>query len=294
MLAAVLLYLASIDATLAPSQASSAPTPLEIFEHAFDRLESYPLPPYAAWVDTWSVKQSETGFAGATNSYIVQTRYAVRTSDGAENWTAFPTAGPLLSRGRVGEQFLGPFAFALLPDRPPASDGQSLQPDIPVTDDAATTPLKVIARVVAHGKPDYAVTSPEIETIDGHRTYHLRLRALNNPRKHNLRDVWVDVDSFDLWKAHFSSRYAPDPLAPQSPTDVTVWFKPVASYWVVSRAVWSWDFYQGSLHFDYDASTDRITFPKALPDWLFDQRAYDQRVTAQESDPLAQFFTTTP
>jgi len=287
MMFVTLALSAAIDASPSPEPATASPAPVRIFERGFARLESYPLPPYAVFIDTWLIKQTDTRLGSQSGSIIVRTRYAVRTSDGGENYTAFPVQGSALPPARVLTQFLGPFAFALLSNRPPRKDLASLQPDIP-------SPLKLIANVVAHPKPDYEIENAGIEAVDGHDTYHLRLSPLSDGRKHNLHDLWIDVVTFDLWKAHFTSRYAPDPMLPDSPTDVVVWFKPIASYWVLSRAIWSWDYFTAGKLSDYDASTDRIAFPSELPDWLFDQREYDQHVRARAPDVLGPLFSAIP
>jgi hypothetical protein len=278
---------ASLDSAATPSPAAS-PAPQEIFRRAFARLESYPLAPYTVWADTWLTKQTDTRKGGQPVSTIVQARYAVRSSDGAENHTFYPVQGPALPPARVGMQFIGPFAFSLR--RKPASSGEpaSLQPDIP-------EPLKTIANVIAYPKPAYAfaagsgneAASVPIETLAGHRVYHLQLRALADGRKHNLRDLWVDVETFDLWKAHFTSTYAPDQLLPESATDVNVWFTPVGKYWVASRVVWGWEDFKNGFALDFDVSTERMAFPSDLPDWLFDQRAYDRHAKAKDPDVLA-------
>ena len=145
----------------------------------------------------------------------------------------------------------------------------------------------MIANVVAYPKPVYAIETGPLETLAGHPVYHLRLRALSDARKHNLRDLWVDAGTFDVWKAHFTSTYAPDQLLAESATDVTVWFTPVGAYWVASRVVWNWDNFQNGFEDDYDVSTERIAFPADLPGWLFDQRTYDQHVKAKDPDVLA-------
>jgi hypothetical protein len=248
------------------------PAPQEIFRRTFARLGSYPLAPYTVWIDTWLRKRTDTRNGAQPVSTIAQFRYAVRSADGAENYSVYPVQASTLP-ARIGTQFVGPFAFSLRRKQTRGGEPASLQPDIPEA-------LKVIANVVATPKPDYAIESGAIETLAGHRVYHLRLRPLTDGRKHNLRDLWVDLDTFDLWKAHFTSEYAPDRLRAESPTDATVWFTPVGPYWVVSRAVWNWDDYQNGIAEDYDVSTERITFPSDLPGWLFDQRASDQHEKA--------------
>ena len=122
-------------------------------------------------MDTWLTKRTDTRSGGQPVSTVLQCRYAVRIADGAENQTIYPVAGPALPPARIGTQFVGPFAFSLRRDRALRAELASLQPDIP-------EPLKVIANVVAYSKPDYAIDSSAIETLAGHRVYHLQLRPL--------------------------------------------------------------------------------------------------------------------
>jgi hypothetical protein len=209
-------------------------------------------------------------------------RRAAHTSVGIENVVRFrpPMKGGPLPNADIWPVFQGPFAWTLLPAAPRQTGGASMQPDV--------SALRVIANVAAFARPDYAIDLVGIETVDDHSTYHLRLRPLTDPAKHNLRDLWVDVTTYDLWKAHYIGTYggyglyASDGL---SQSDVTAYFKPVLKYWIVSHMVWTYD-YKG--HIDYDTSTVEIAFPSALPDWLFDADAYAQHQKAKEPDILYQ------
>lgn len=132
--------------------------------------------------------------------------------------------------------------------------------------------LKTIATVVAIAQPACTIgnsdENPRIEAIDGHQAYHLQLRPSSDPQKHNLRDLWIDVATHDLWKAHFVGTYAPAPKAPVSATDVTVSFRQVLGCWVVTRAVWT---YQGPpTLFKFDVQANEIGLPTMPPEWLFD------------------------
>ncbi len=272
--------------TIAPTSSPAAIVPpmnaQELFARAFQRLESYPIAPYIVWTDLRKTRQTSMMPGGPIGTGVSVIRYAVRSSDGAESYSGLPIDPKVLPPVQVGVQFLGPFAFALRPGQR-AQAMAPLQPDVPIV-------LPVIADVVARAKPNYQVTIAGAEAIAGHATYHLHLTPLSDPRRHNLRDLWVDTTTFDLWKAHFTSTYAPGELLPQSPTDVTVSFVPIASYWVVAEARWNWEDYNDGFSFEYDASTLLITFPAMLPDWLFDERAYRRHEAAREPDYLSGFI----
>jgi hypothetical protein len=251
----------------------------EIFERAFERLESYPVAPYIVWTDLRKTRQISMMSGGPSGTFASVVRYAVRSADGAESYSTFPIDPKVLPPVEVGVQFLGPFAFALRPGQQPQTIAP-LQPDVPAA-------LPVIANVVARAKPNYDVTIAGTEIVAGHSTYHLRLKPQGDQQRHNLRDLWVDATTFDLWKAHFTSTYAPGELLPKSPTDVTVSFLPIASYWVVAHAQWNWEDLEDGFSFEYDVATLDITFPATLPDWLFDERAYRRRESAREADYLS-------
>jgi hypothetical protein len=264
--------------------AAAALTPPQLFDSAFERLQSYPVPAYAIWIDTWKT-HAEASIPGvnAPGNTEFAMRYAVRLSDGVENGTPFPVLGSTLPDALIAPQFQGPFAWSVRTVRAPQPGRGSLLPDIP-------EPLKTIAHVVTSGPPSYAIDDLGAEDVDGHRTQHLSLRPLSSPQRHNLRDLWIDPETFDIWKAHFVGTYRPDPMATESSSDVTVFFKPIASYWILSRMMWTWTDSRDSLSFTFDATTDFIGFPPTLPDWLFDERAYQKQRDARTADFLAPYF----
>jgi len=59
----------------------------------------------------------------------------------------------------------------------------------------ASSGLKEIGNVEAIAR-DYAIRLKGIETVDGHRDYHLSLHPVHQPQRYRLRDLWVDVRSF--------------------------------------------------------------------------------------------------
>ena len=206
-------------------------------------------------------------------------RYAVRLSDGMEN-VSDPVPSGKLPPALILPEFLGPFAWTLRTSvRVPPLNGVSMMPDV--------EGLKTIARVVAFAQPAYVLANsptqaPPIENVDGHQSYHLALRPIDDPRKHNLRDLWIDVTTHDLWKAHFVGTYAPGPGAPISRTDVTVYFRPVVGCWVVTRATWTYE--DAPIHYDFDVANNEIGLPGTLPDWLFDSAEYRKHQLAGEPD----------
>jgi hypothetical protein len=220
-------------------------------------------------------------YTGESTSVEVH-RYAVRLADGMENVSDALPDGKL-PPALIEPEFLGPFAWTMRSSVhvAPAPGGVMMQPDV--------AGFKTIARVVAVAKPAYAIRSgtqdlPPIEEVGGRQAYHLELHPQTEPSRHNLRDLWIDVRSHDLVKAHFVGTYAPVHKAPPSPTDVTVYFRSVLGCWVVTRAVWTYQ--DPPISYDFDVQNDEIGLLASLPDWLFDAAAYRLREAAGEPDYL--------
>jgi hypothetical protein len=264
---------------------AATPSPVaQIIDAAFARLQSYPAPPYAIWTATWHIRQTPMGYYTGSTSSVEVHRYAVRLSDGMEN-ASDPTPSGKLPPALILPEFLGPFAWTLRTSvRVPPSNSISMIPDV--------EGLKTIARVVAYAQPAYVLAhsaqAPPIEDVEGHPCYHLELRPIDDPRKHNLRDLWIDDTTHDLWKAHFVGTYAPVPGAPVSPTDVTVYFRPVVGSWVVTRAVWTYEY--PPIHYDFDVANNEIALPGTLPDWLFDAGEYRKHQLAGEPDYIGELL----
>jgi predicted aspartyl protease len=281
-------YTVDFDAMTIVLQAPAA-SPLspaqQIFDAAFRRLQSYRVPPYAIWTATWHITETPMGYYTGEATSVEVHRYAVRLSDGMEN-VSDPIPSGKLPPAIILPEFLGPFAWTLRSSvhvAPPG--GVEMLPDV--------AGLKTIATVVAFAKPSYAIAttaaeSPPVEDVDGHEAYHLQLHPRDDPEKHNLRDLWIDVHSYDLWKAHFVGRYAPIPGAPVSPSDVTVRFRNVLGYWVVTRAVWTYQDPPAS--FEVDVTNNEIGLPATLPDWLFDAAQYRKHQLAGEPDYIGELL----
>jgi len=274
-------YTVDFDAmkiVLAPQAPGLSPAQ-RIFDAAFRRMQSYPIPNYAVSTDTWHIRQTPMGYYTGSATSIETHRYAFRLSDGMEN-VSDPNLNGKLPPAIILPEFLGPFAWSLRSSvRVAPPGGVSMLPDI--------EGFKTIATVVAYAKPSYAIVTssdemPAIEDVNGHQTYHLRLQPRGDAAKHNLRDLWIDTQTYDLWKAHFVGTYAPAPKAPPSPTDVTVYFKPVLGCWVVAHALWNYD--DPPVRYDFDLQVDELALPDTLPDWLFDSAEYRRHERAGEPD----------
>jgi hypothetical protein len=118
-------------------------------------------------------------------------------------------------------------------------------------------------------------------------TDHIHLTPLRDLPKYNLRDLWVDTQTFDLRRARFVFVGRPDdPL--RNGATLAVDFGPAQQYWIVRHSKWS------TVRYDYDLTTLRVVAPSTLPDWLFDRSAYDQHRKAGDLDPLDELLNPTP
>lgn len=156
--------------------------------------------------------------------------------------------------------------------------------------DDLDTALKTIATVVAHGKPRYTVDIAGIERVEGHRAYHLRLQPALDPGRFSLRDLWVDTETYDLWKAHYIvTNYSPSESSLASEKDdITVYFVGAGPYWIAA----SWEDYSLSINGPVHVVNRNltVTFPAKLPDWLFEKKAYAEHQRAKDPDYLTHIF----
>ncbi len=265
--------------------AADAMTPQQIFDAAFRRLQSYPAPAYAVWTATWHIREVPMGYYTGEKTSVETNRYAVRLSDGMEN-VSDPIPSGKLPPATIEGEFLGPFAWTMRSSvRVAPRGGVMMQPDV--------EGLKTIATVVAIAQSPYTYRltrsgEPPIEDVDGHPSYHLQLEPRSDPLRRNLRDLWIDAQTYDLWKAHFVGTYRPFPNAPLSPTDVTVHFRNVLGCWVVTRAIWTWD--DAPVSYIFDVTNDEIGLPASLPDWLFDAKQYQRHQNAGEPDYIGELL----
>ncbi len=284
--------------------AAETPSPNELLIDAARRLQSYPVAPDVVYTIIWQIRDKNVFDTGSYDSngvsypsdpyaarnpdaripYFAEdkpldyvARYGWRASDGMENWSNATSAAKhdKLPFARFFPQFLGPFAWSLRIATMMGSTNHGLsRPDLEA--------LKSIATVIATAKPVYAVTLSGIEQIESHRVYHLRLRPLTNPQMHNLRELWVDAQTFDLWRARFTGFYA------DSPTEITTDLIPVDAYRIIGHMAWSYS----TMGTSYDCSTEtgEIVFLPALPDWIFNQTLYNRRYEAGEPDLLGEYL----
>ncbi len=139
-----------------------------------------------------------------------------------------------------------------------------------------TTAAPLLSSQSVHGDRYYDVALAGIEAYQGHQVYHLKLRPLQDPKRHPWTDLWVDTRLYEVWRAHADAMGSSGPLVGRAVADVE--FAPYGNYWLVKQA--SADaqghiaIFSDSGHYEYYFSD--FGFPNTLPDWYFDQKAYGE------------------
>ena len=140
----------------------------------------------------------------------------------------------------------------------------------------ASTPPPLLSHEAVHGDRYYVVSFSGLEDFQGHQVYHLTLRAVRDENRHPWKDLWVDTQSFQVWRAHADALGAVGPLSGRAIADVE--FAPVGLYWMVKQATADgqgrFGFISDSGHYEYYFSD--FSFPMTLPDWYFDEAAFDR------------------
>ena len=151
--------------------------------------------------------------------------------------------------------------------------------------------LRTIAVVNAYARPAYRAGVQSVDNIDGHETYHIALDPTSDPEQHALRDLWIDTTTHDVRRADYVTH---DFNFPSATVYLTVNFVPVGSYLIAGS--WVAIYHPGGSDppFYRELHVEKMRFPDSLPDWLFDQRAYDEHRREGAPDPLAGLFDATP
>lgn len=166
--------------------AVASPSPQDIFRQAQAAWQKRVVPAYLSF----TIPCDKTDLADECQAGDIA-QFVVRTSDGrsfAQSVAQNGTPGRVLMLG--GYTFgAGGAPLGFIRRVGTAAPPPNLEPD-PLS-------IQVIATVSASG-PVYAVTLAGEETLEGHLTYHLQLRALFDPETFPLRDLWVDEATFDV------------------------------------------------------------------------------------------------
>lgn len=139
----------------------------------------------------------------------------------------------------------------------------------------ATPPPVILVQAITASRY-YTVTLVGIEDYQGHSVYHLGLLPLQNvdEQTHPWKDLWVDAQTFEVWKAHARAGGSKGPLT--GVIEGTAEFEPVGQFWLLSHAS---GYGQGRMGFisdsgQYEYFFSGFDFPDSLPDWYFDPNLF--------------------
>ncbi|MBV8636929.1 MAG: hypothetical protein JO322_02525 [Candidatus Eremiobacteraeota bacterium] len=238
---------------------------------ALARLHSYGTPPYVVYM---TVENGEYH------------RIAFRGTDEMMNDVTLPT-GSTLPNANIYRAFVGPLSRSV--HEAIATPTPSATAPAPALDLEST--LKTIAVVSSRGHL-YDVSVAGAETIEGHHVYHVALHPRRDPQQNALRDLWIDTDTYDVWRADYVTE--PDVQLVGGEADLTVDFTTVGNYRIASS--WIAVYHAPDLHTPVyrQLRVVRMAFPESLPDWLFDEPSYAKHLRDHEPDYLSDIFNKPP
>ncbi|HET7813642.1 MAG TPA: hypothetical protein VFL13_04650 [Candidatus Baltobacteraceae bacterium] len=263
-----LLFLAVLATPASPSPPPPAPmTPVQIYRAALLHIAGQPQPAFIDTQDDWKVKVA----APDGDHYV---RFAERRLFDSAGRRECVLSLPYTTDSDtiVGESYFAPDMWLIRhPSKAPSQNGRSgFSPDL--------SDLHTIASVVSVPKPSYTITLAGVDALNngGGTAYHLKLVPLDEPLRHNLRELWVNAQTFAVDRAVVYGDYAPRPLDLVERTTVTEDFGQVGPYWVMIHDVWTWRDAPNNVDFTYDASFLKMSFPDDIPGWYFDRKEFDK------------------
>ena len=272
MVLTLVCALALLAQTPAVQQTPPLPQANDILFNALSRLRSYGTPPYVVYVIVENGDYRRVAFRGA---------------DEMMNDVALPV-GANLPDARIYRAFVGPLSRSVheaiaTPSPSTGTPSRSLG-------DLEST-LKTIAVVSSRGHL-YDVKTNGIETIEGHRVYHITLHPRRDPEENAIRDLWIDTETYDVWRAAYVE--PPDVPIVGGEADLTVDFTTVGNYRIASS--WIAIYHAPGMRTPVyrQLQVVKMAFPEALPDWLFDEPQYAKRVREHDPDYLGAFFNRPP
>lgn len=143
----------------------------------------------------------------------------------------------------------------------------------PVPLASGQTPPPVLITQPVIGDRYYSVQVAGLEIYNGRPVFHLTMHALTDEVQHPLKDLWVDVVTFEVWKAHVMAHGAKGAMT--GSIDAVSEFEPASGYWVIKHMVADGEGHVGirllgdSAHYEYTFS--EFGFPSFVPDWYFDK-----------------------
>ena len=254
----------ALSATSVGASPESTPDPNTIFRRAAAVARENPEPDYAVY-DMHEI------FIHHGRQFTYDYHVWYRTSDGkalmqntVSDW-----------RGGHEQHFGYPFPFApdinfLLNQTPPPT---MAPPTIAYPSPAAgkTSPPLIGVQAVTANR-FYNLSLSGVEDYQGRPVYHLSLTPLPSvsEKDHPLKDLWVDTQTFQVWKAHADASGSQGVLSGE--IGGIAEFEPVNGYWLLSHVTG-----YGKGHAliisdsgQYEYYFSGYDFPNSLPNWYFD------------------------
>lgn len=249
------------------SAAPPPPDPVAIYRSALKRLSTLAQPAYIDTTMHWKVIAN--GPQGAQGSVFDER--VLFDSTARRECVLFVPYTPD-SRVIIGQSYFAPDMWLI--HKPAVRRPQTTHPDF----SPDLSDLKTIAAVVSTAKPSYDIafagTAPL--TNGGGSAYHLVLKPLSDPWRHNLRELWVNSTNFNVVRAVLVGDYRPDYGQLLEQTTVAEDFGQVGPYWIVIHHTWSYRDAPDAINFQYDATANNMSFPTAIPAWYFDDTEFER------------------
>ena len=264
LLAVAIAAAASLGAAVVVADPSPPPDAVTILRNAEAAARANPDPPYTVY-DMHEIFTHH----GRQFTYDYHVWYRADgqglMQNAATNW-----------QGRHEQRFGYPFPFApdiniLLYATPPPTP-MPVVIATPSPAESGKTPVPLIGVQAVTANRFYSVTLVGSEDYQGHGVYHLALTPLPSvdEKSHPWKDLWVDTQTFEVWKAHARASGTKGPLT--GSIEGTAEFQPVNGFWLLSHVTGSGEGHMGFISDSgqYEYYFSGFDFPNTLPDWYFD------------------------
>lgn len=260
-----MLALAVLLGALATAQPVTTPDPVDVYRSALKRLSALQQPAFIDTTMDWKVV-AQTSQGDQPSRFDERVLFDSTTRRECVLFVPYTTDSGVI----IGPSYFAPDMWLLhkSPERTAQPNRPDFAPDL--------SDLKTIAAVVSVAKPSYQIAFAGTSSITngGGTAYHLVLKPLSDPRKHNLRELWVNTANFNIMRAVLVGDYRPDNQQLVEQTTVAEDFGPVGPYWVVIHHTWSYRDAPDGVTFQYDVTAKNMSFPATIPAWYFDERQF--------------------
>jgi len=254
-----------------PSVRASArptPNPYAILAKAREVFHAHVRPPYVVY--TIERREWINDFPDAGDSYTWRVWYRARDS-AALSREFFRRR----NRSYFGLHFIRPAFNEPVDPGPPTGDiFPFAPPPTPAPQPTGTEPLRTIAIVTSSADSDYRATFAGVDR----NAYHLKLDPVRDRERNRLRELWVDVTTFEVLRALALDRLflINEGIVVQDHFDIQ--FELHDAVPVVRRIRAVADIPTTLSHLGRRVESqyfyDDIVFETTLPDWYFEPRTY--------------------